>query len=99
METKKRHGSERVKPDSGNYLAIERACQGAFWSHPKGKALPALRIVEAFDRGSAPLFTLLLAQHLAGPCHGPRWQRVWALCREAAHSRLRDLVRRAADRE
>lgn len=70
METKKRPGSERVQPDSSGYLAIERACQGAFSSHPKDKALPALRVVEALDRGHAPLFALLLAQHPAGLCHG-----------------------------
>jgi len=70
METKKRHGSERVQPDSCRYLVIERACQGAFSSHPKGKVLPALRVVEALDRGHAPLFALLLAQHPARPCHG-----------------------------
>lgn len=39
METKKRHASERVKPDSGRYLAIERVCQGAFSSHPASTAL------------------------------------------------------------
>ena len=54
METKKRHGSERVKPDSRGYLAIERACQGASSSHPKGTALPGLRFVEAVDRGFSP---------------------------------------------
>jgi len=69
METKMRPGSKGVQPDSGYYLAIERACQGAFSSHPKGKALTALRVVEALDRGHAPLFALLLAQHPTGPCH------------------------------
>lgn len=54
METKKRPGSERVKPDIGRYLAIERARQGAFSSHPKGKALPTLRFVKALDRGFNP---------------------------------------------
>ena len=54
METKKRPGSERVQPDSGHYLAIERARQGAFSSHPKGMALPALGFVEALDRGLSP---------------------------------------------
>ena len=54
MEANKRRGSERVQPDSGHYLAIERACQGAYSSHPKGKALPALRVVEALDRGVSP---------------------------------------------
>jgi hypothetical protein len=54
METKKRPGSEGVKPDSRRYLAIERACQVAFSSHPEGKALPALRFVEALDRGFSP---------------------------------------------
>jgi len=52
------------------YLANERACQGAFSSHPKGKALPAPCVVEALDRALGPLFALLLAQHPAGPCHG-----------------------------
>ena len=46
MVTKRRFGSERVQPDSRGYLAIERACQDAFSSHPKGMALPALRFVE-----------------------------------------------------
>ena len=54
MVTKKRSGSERVQPDSGHYLAIERARQDAFSSHPKGMALPALRFVEAFDRAFRP---------------------------------------------
>jgi hypothetical protein len=54
METKKRSGSERVPPDSKDYLAIERARQGAFSSHPKGMALPALRFVEALDRAFGP---------------------------------------------
>ena len=54
METKKRLGSERVQPDSGCYLAIERARQAAFSSHPKGMVLPALRFVEALDRGFSP---------------------------------------------
>ena len=70
MVTKKRTGSKRVKPDSIHYLAIERACQCASSSHPKGMALPALRFVEALDRSAAPAFALLLAQHSAGPCHG-----------------------------
>jgi len=70
METKKRSGSERVQPDSGHYLAIERARQSASSSHPKGKTLPALRVVESLDRAAGPLFALLLAQHPAGPCHG-----------------------------
>src|ERR1044072_8501348 len=48
--TKKRSGSERRQPDIGHYLAIERACQGVPSSHPKGKALPALRFVEMLDR-------------------------------------------------
>jgi hypothetical protein len=75
METKKHPGSERAKPDRSPYLASERARQGAFSSHPKGKTLPALRVVEALDRGLAPLFALLLAQHPAGSCHGlvGRW--------------------------
>ena len=54
MVTKKRSGSERVQPDSKAYLAIKRARQGAFASHPKGMALPALRFVEAFDRAFRP---------------------------------------------
>ena len=54
MVTKKRSGSERVQPDRTPYLAIERACQGAFSSHPKGMALPGLRFVEALDRGFSP---------------------------------------------
>jgi hypothetical protein len=54
METKRRSGSERVQPDSRGYLAIERACQDAFSSHPEGMALPALRIVEALDRALWP---------------------------------------------
>ncbi len=70
MVTKKRSGSERVQPDSNCYLAIERARQGAFSSHPKGLTLPALRFVEALDRGCAPLFAHLLAQHPAGSGHG-----------------------------
>src|SRR6476469_1494972 len=41
METKKCSGSERVKRNSTSYLANERACQGAFASHPKGMAPPA----------------------------------------------------------
>ncbi len=78
METKKRSGSERVKPDSGHYLAIERARQGASSSHPKGKPLPALRIVEALDRAAGPLFALLLAQHPPGACHGHTGSRFGA---------------------
>jgi len=70
MATKMRSGSERMQPDSRGYLANERACQSAFSSHPKGKALTALRVVEALDRAAGPLFALLLAQHPAGPCHG-----------------------------
>ncbi len=70
MEMKKRPESDRVQPDSGFYLAIERARQGAFSSHPKGMALPAPRFVEALDRASGPPFALLLAQHPAGPRHG-----------------------------
>jgi hypothetical protein len=54
METKKRSGSERVQPGSSGYLAIERARQGAFLSHPKGMAVPALRFVEALDRAFWP---------------------------------------------
>ena len=45
MVAKKRSGSERVKTGSSAYLASERAKrsgQGAFASHPKGMALPAL---------------------------------------------------------
>ena len=55
METKKRLGSERVQPDSVHYLAIERVCQDAFSSHPKGMALPGLRFVEALDGGLSPV--------------------------------------------
>ena len=55
---------------SSVHLAIERARQGAFLSHPKGKAVPALPVVETLDRGQPPLFALLLAQHPARPCHG-----------------------------
>ena len=54
METKERLGSERMQPDSDHYLAIEPSCQGDFSSHPKGMALPALRLVEALDRGFSP---------------------------------------------
>ena len=54
MVTKKRNGSERVKPGRKSYPAIERACQCAFSSHPKGMALSALRFVEALDRGLSP---------------------------------------------
>ncbi len=54
MVTKKRYGSEQVQPGSFVYLAIERARQNAFSSHPKGMALPALRFVEAFDRAFRP---------------------------------------------
>jgi hypothetical protein len=54
MEKKKRLGSERVQPDSGHYLAIERARQGTSPSHPKGMALPVLRFVEALDRAFRP---------------------------------------------
>ena len=70
MGTNKRPGSERAQPDSGHYLANERACQGACSSHPKGKALPALCVVKALDRASGPLIALFLAQHPSGPCHG-----------------------------
>ncbi len=54
MVMEKRLGSERVQPDSGYYLAIKRAFQGVFPSHPEGMALPALRFVEALDRGFSP---------------------------------------------
>jgi hypothetical protein len=54
MVTKKRTGSERVQPGSRRYLAIERALQSAFSSHPKGMALPVLRGVEALDRALRP---------------------------------------------
>ncbi len=54
MATKKRPGSERGQLGSQAYLAIERARQGAFASHPKGMVLPALRFVEALDRGASP---------------------------------------------
>jgi hypothetical protein len=50
MVTKKRSGSERVKRNSGTYIASERACQGAFSSHPEGMVLPAHRFVEALGR-------------------------------------------------
>jgi hypothetical protein len=70
MVTKKRNGSERAKPGRKPYLAIERACQCVFSSHPKGMTVPALRFVEALNRGAAPLFAHLLAQHPAGSCHG-----------------------------
>ena len=43
-----------MTPDSSAYLAIERTLQGAFASHPKGMALPALCIVEVLDRASWP---------------------------------------------
>ena len=55
MVTKKRSGSERVKTDSRDYLASERAkrsAQGAFASHPEGMSLPAHHFVEALDRRS-----------------------------------------------
>lgn len=78
METRKRSGSERVQPDSGHYLAIERACQSAFSSHPQGKSQPALRFVEALDRATSPLFALLLAQHSVGTCHGLASSGSWA---------------------
>ena len=67
MATKKRSGSERVQPGSLRYLAIERARQRAFSSHPKGMDLPALRFVETLDRGLAPAFAFLLQRHPAGP--------------------------------
>ena len=54
MVTKKRPGSERVQPGRVSYLAIERARQGAFSSHPKGMALPVLRFVEMLDRAFRP---------------------------------------------
>ena len=54
MVTKKRFGSERVQPYTKCYLAIERTRQGAFSSHPKGMALPALRFVEALERAPPP---------------------------------------------
>lgn len=54
MVTKRRFGSERVQPDSSSYLAIERARQDAFSSHPKGMALLALRFVEVLDRAFRP---------------------------------------------
>ena len=54
MVTKKRLGSERVRAGSRGYLPIKRARQGAFSSHPKGMALPALRFVEALDRAFRP---------------------------------------------
>ena len=54
MVTQSRPGSERVKPSSTSYLAIEQARQGGFASHPKGTALPALGFVEAFDRAFRP---------------------------------------------
>ena len=54
MVTKKRSGSERVQPGSFAYLAIERARQNAFSSHPEGMALPVLRFVEALDRAFRP---------------------------------------------
>ena len=55
MVTKSRSGSERVQPDSGHYLAIERPRQDGFSSHPKGMPLPALRFVEALDRAFRPV--------------------------------------------
>jgi hypothetical protein len=54
MVTKKRPDSKRVQPGSRSYLAIERARQGAFSSHPKGMVLPAHRFVEALGRGASP---------------------------------------------
>ena len=54
MVTKKRFGSERVQPGSFGYLAIERARQDAFSSHPEGMALPVQRFVEALDRAFGP---------------------------------------------
>ena len=54
MVTKSRFGSERVRPGSKGYLAIERARQSGFASHPKGMALPVLGFVEALDRAFRP---------------------------------------------
>ena len=54
MVTKNRSGSERVQPGSRGYLAIERARQSGFSSHPMGMALPVLRFVEALDRAFWP---------------------------------------------
>lgn len=55
MMTNKRSGSERVQPDSRHYLAIERACQGAYSSHPEGMALAGLRFVEPLERAFRPV--------------------------------------------
>jgi len=54
MVTKKRPESEREQPDSGHYLANERACQGAFSSHPAGMVLPAPGFLDALGRGFNP---------------------------------------------
>ena len=54
MVTKSRSGSEQVQPGSFAYLAIERARQRGFASHPKGMALPVLGFVEALDRAFRP---------------------------------------------
>lgn len=50
----KRSGSEQMQPDRRRYLAIERARHDALSSHPKGRALPAQRSVEAPDRALRP---------------------------------------------
>ena len=50
MVTKKRSGSERVKQNSRDYLARERALQGAFASHPEGMAL----VTALVGRGARP---------------------------------------------
>jgi hypothetical protein len=70
MVTKTCFGSERVKPDSFHYLAIEQACQGAFASHPEGMTLAAPCFVEALGRSVS--YALGASPRIAsGTSHGP----------------------------
>jgi len=52
METRKLSGSERANPDSRRYPAMERTCQAALASHPKGMGLPVHSFVALHPAGT-----------------------------------------------
>ena len=73
MEMQDCPGSKRVQPDKGSYLAIERAYHDSLASHPEGKAVPALRVVEGIDRGFYPALHPSPSTASATALSRPRW--------------------------
>lgn len=80
-----------MPPDSGGYLAIERAYQGAPSAHPKGMALPALRFVEALDRGFNPALR-------TSPCAASGRSNVTALAGSWSGPSMKEVIRSADPR-